>query len=60
MKINDISFESIALPEQECNTYCELSDAELKYIKGGLQPQPLPPGIARSIVIGSRSIVIGS
>ena len=65
MKPHNIRLEIKDLSEQQCDTFYKVLGEESAAIAGGIQPQPLPPGdewalTLKSIVIGSRSIVIGS
>lgn len=63
MKRFYMRLESKNLSEQEGNIYI-LSDEESRTIVGGIQPQPLPPGISSALIqpqkILLQSIVIGS
>lgn len=57
------TIESKNLSSQEWDIYI-LSDEESRTIVGGIQPQPLPPGISSALIqpqkILLQSIVIGS
>lgn len=42
-------FGKLLSEESERITICELSDEESEAIAGGIQPQPLPPGISSAL-----------